>query len=647
MVSGAAVSAHAELLEDTSEAQEFMLEEDEAGEDGITAEADEEAAVEEAQDDAVTLDDIIEFDEGVEIAAEESADLAADAVTIDATNFPDPVVLAEAQKMDRNSDGSLDPDETEKWDGEVSLDYTDVSEVTGSNFLKGVGNLDVDELYVDIQCAPGTVDLSNLSATGGRYDLGITISNDIDKLILPDGQYGWVYISGSGNIGTVEVKATGAYSFELSGSGTISDIQVKGTTNFADIAFSGTVSTDAIAAKLLAQIPNQKSVTVSGNVKSLDLTANTGLEALELSGDDIEEVKGLDTCSSLKTVTVARASKLTTLDLSSAAGLQECVLFRSPQLKTVKFNSIASISAALGQDIGTYRWFTLYGYADTTSARRLAGDTPVQEIYFTGNGSDAVSENLFKDLTAKAYYPINNTTWTESNRKNYGGNITWIPWNPATGETFDSCVTAHTPGTWKVTAEATVLAEGSQTTTCTKCGAQMTESIAKLAATGKLNTGAFKMKTKQTLKKLAVNDMAKGDYVASVASSKASVVKASVSGGVITLKAGKKAGKATITVTLASGKTFTVKVTVQTKAVATSKISIGVSKKLSLKKGGKVSINAQIKPIASKDKIKYTTSNKKVAKVSKSGVITAAKKGKATITVKAGKKTVKITVTVK
>lgn len=54
-----------------------------------------------------------------------------------------------------------------------------------------------------------------------------------------------------------------------------------------------------------------------------------------------------------------------------------------------------------------------------------------------------------------------------------------------------------------------------------------------------------------------------------------------------------------------------------------------------------------LNPISSTDKITYSTSNKKVVTVSSKGEIKAVKKGKATITVKAGKKSFKISVKVK
>ena len=65
--------------------------------------------------------------------------------------------------------------------------------------------------------------------------------------------------------------------------------------------------------------------------------------------------------------------------------------------------------------------------------------------------------------------------------------------------------------------------------------------------------------------------------------------------------------------------------------------------KVTLKKGKTLKLKVK----TNKKKVTFKSSNKKVATVSKAGKIKAKKKGKATITVKAGKKKVKIKVTVK
>ena len=134
-------------------------------------------------------------------------------------------------------------------------------------------------------------------------------------------------------------------------------------------------------------------------------------------------------------------------------------------------------------------------------------------------------------------------------------------------------------------------------------------------------------------------------------SSNKKVVSVGRNGKVKGLKAGKTA---TITVQLQSGLKKSFKVKVQKKNVATKSLKVvnvsngkKVSSKVSLKRKQTLKLVATVSPITSKEKVKYSSSNKKVASVSAKGVIKAKKKGKATITVKSGKKTYKIKVTVK
>ncbi len=110
---------------------------------------------------------------------------------------------------------------------------------------------------------------------------------------------------------------------------------------------------------------------------------------------------------------------------------------------------------------------------------------------------------------------------------------------------------------------------------------------------------------------------------------------------------GVRTGTATITVKTASGKKATCKVTVVKNIQKASKITLS-SKTLSLSKGKYRQLNASLSKGAT-DTVTWSSSNKKVATVDKNGVITARKKGTATITAKTsgGKKAVcKVTVTV-
>ena len=213
---------------------------------------------------------------------------------------------------------------------------------------------------------------------------------------------------------------------------------------------------------------------------------------------------------------------------------------------------------------------------------------------------------------------------------------------PATGE--------HSYDSWKTTRESTVLNMGQQERICSVCKKKETKSIAKLKATISLNvSGTIPLKTKQTFTPKVT--MGKGDKVVSWKSSNKKVVSVGRNGKVKGLKAGKTA---TITVQLQSGLKKSFKVKVQKKNVATKSLKVvnvstgkKVSSKVSLKRKQTLKLAATVSPITSKEKVKYSSSNKKVVSVSSKGVIKAKKKGKATITVKSGKKTYRIKVTVK
>ena len=202
---------------------------------------------------------------------------------------------------------------------------------------------------------------------------------------------------------------------------------------------------------------------------------------------------------------------------------------------------------------------------------------------------------------------------------------------------------AHAYGAYALTRKATALTQGVQTRTCSVCGDQDAVYTAKLPATIKLNAKSIVLKTGQSTTAVKVSGLAEGDAVASWKSSKPSVVKVNNKGKIT---AGKKTGSAVLTVKLKSGKKVTVKVKVQKKAVTTKKIKVN-KKNVTLKKNKSYTIKATLNPITSSDKVKFTSSNKKVATVNAKGVVKAKKAGTAKITVKAGKKKAVVTVKVK
>ena len=65
-----------------------------------------------------------------------------------------------------------------------------------------------------------------------------------------------------------------------------------------------------------------------------------------------------------------------------------------------------------------------------------------------------------------------------------------------------------------------------------------------------------------------------------------------------------------------------------------------------LSAGDKLALKPELYPITSAQKITYTSKNKSVVKVTKTGVLRARKKGSAVIVIKSGKKKLKVKVVV-
>lgn len=210
---------------------------------------------------------------------------------------------------------------------------------------------------------------------------------------------------------------------------------------------------------------------------------------------------------------------------------------------------------------------------------------------------------------------------------------------PATGHSF--CP-------WKTISQATVFAPEKQTRRCDFCKKTEDRTYgSRRKATIKVNVTSLKLKKKQSTKKFVVSGLAKGDSVRSWMSSNKKIITVSGSKkGTCTIKAGNKTGKAKLTITLASGLKKTINVTVQKNAVACTSIK-NVPKKLALKRKKTYQLKPMMNPITCTYKVKYKTSNKRIAKVTSKGKITAMKKGKAKITISVGKKKFVCTVTVK
>ena len=154
-------------------------------------------------------------------------------------------------------------------------------------------------------------------------------------------------------------------------------------------------------------------------------------------------------------------------------------------------------------------------------------------------------------------------------------------------------------------------------------------------ATPAQTTTTLTLRVKQTYKS--------GGKIKSVRTTNKKIVKVDKKGKIT----GKKAGKATVTITYTNGSRRIFRVKVQKGIVKTTAVSVNKRNIILAKKGKSFQLKVTLTPVTSQQKVTYKSSNSKVAAVNSKGKIVAKKKGTATITVKSGNKKITCKVKVK
>lgn len=205
----------------------------------------------------------------------------------------------------------------------------------------------------------------------------------------------------------------------------------------------------------------------------------------------------------------------------------------------------------------------------------------------------------------------------------------------------------HSYSSWKTVSKATIYAPLKQRRSCSRCKAVWNRTSGKpLKKKISANANSLILKTGQKTSVFRIK-FAAGDKVVSWKTSNKNILRVSGrSDGKCTLTALNRTGKVRLTVTLKSGLQKKIWVKVQTQPVSVSKVTIPV-KTVSIKKGKTYTLRPSKVPITGKERITFTSSNKKIAAVNSKGLIKGVRRGTARITVKAGGKTVTCKVVVK
>lgn len=99
-------------------------------------------------------------------------------------------------------------------------------------------------------------------------------------------------------------------------------------------------------------------------------------------------------------------------------------------------NSVTSIGSGAFSDCESLTSITIPNSVTLIRESAFDGCTQLKDVFFTGDAPD-IGTSIFVRVTATAYYPTDNGTWTSDVMQGYGGSITWVPYTP--GEVQMAC----------------------------------------------------------------------------------------------------------------------------------------------------------------------------------------------------------------
>lgn len=227
---------------------------------------------------------------------------------------------------------------------------------------------------------------------------------------------------------------TKIYSSAFTGCGIVNLEIPAGVTYLGDIAFSSCTSLEHVTLPSCSDWIGLAVFSGCTSLKSIDMTAVESLDSSYAMFEECHSLTDLDfyTTDIISSSMFQYSNGFTQLEIPEGVVEIESQAF----VENINLSSVTMPSTL--ETLGDH----LFVNCDNLEEIRFTGDAPV------------IKDNAFSEITTTAYFPADNTTWTEDVMQNYGGTITWVSYEP---DSSDEVIVA----TWEELKAAIARAEAS------------------------------------------------------------------------------------------------------------------------------------------------------------------------------------------
>lgn len=312
-----------------------------------------------------------------------------------------------------------------------SSDHTEIAVVDGEGniSIKGTGTANITISASETKSFKAAQTVVTVIIAKAAQNMSI----NCDKTVIKVGEKAAIQVSG--NVGAVTFLSDNTQVLSVDTAGTVTGDK-EGTASIT-VTSAGDQNHESASEKISFTVQNNVENKISLNDCFIKLNGNSYVYTGSAITPDVTVTYGNESLKAGQDYTVSYLNNINSgtasVFVSACEGSKYSGTFSvNFEIKESITDNTVEVKPGAFKDCDNLVNLTVKDTVTSIGDQAFADCKNLLEIYFYGN-CPKMGNNIFQNVKAKVYYPYNNSTWTLDKLQNYGGEITWIPWNPSSG----------------------------------------------------------------------------------------------------------------------------------------------------------------------------------------------------------------------